>query len=87
MGTCRGQKGTVKGEAVTLLRTPQKKAVTKSGTGTWDFGRGDSGTWDVETRGRGDVGTRGLGDVGLGDVGTRGMRGRRNSDTRGDSRT
>ena len=42
-------------------------AVTKSGTGTWDLGRGDVGTWglgDVGTRGRGDVGTRGLGDVG-----------------------
>ena len=43
-------------------------AVTKSGTGTWDLGRGDSGTW-----GRGDVGTWGRGDSGtceLGDVGT-----------------
>ena len=86
-----------------------KLAVTKSGTGTWDFGRGDlgtrgrgdSGTWglgDVGTRGLGDVGTRGLRDVGtrgrgdvgtrgLGDVGTYGMRGRPNSDKRGDSRT
>ena len=46
-------------------------AVTKSGTGTWDLGRGDSGTW-----GRGDAGTRGLGDSGtwgLGDVGTWGL--------------
>ena len=45
-------------------------AATKSGTGTWDLGRGDSGTW-----GLGDVGTRGLGDSGTrgrGDVGTRG---------------
>ena len=53
-------------------------AVTKSGTGTWDLGRGDSGTWgrgDSGTWGLGDVGTRGLGDVGTwgrGDVGTRG---------------
>ena len=42
-------------------------AVTKSGTGTWDLGRGDSGTrgrGDVGTRGRQDAGTRGLGDVG-----------------------
>ena len=49
--------------------------MTKSGTGTWDLGRGDSGTWgrgdsgtwgrrDSGTWGRGDVGTRGLGDVG-----------------------
>ena len=58
--------------------------MTKSGTGTWDLGRGDSGTWelgdvgtwglgDSGTWGRGDVGTRGLGDSGtceLGDVGT-----------------
>ena len=43
------------------------RAVTKSATGTWDLGRGDSGTWglgDVGTRGRGDAGTRGRGDVG-----------------------
>ena len=49
----------------------KKWAVTKSGTGTWDLGRGDSGTW-----GRGDAGTRRLGDVGkwgLGDVGTWGL--------------
>ena len=45
--------------------------MTKSGTGTWDLGRGDVGTW-----GRGDVGTWGPWDVGdsgtceLGDVGT-----------------
>ena len=42
--------------------------MTKSRTGTWDLGRGDSGTW-----GRGDSGTRGLGAVGtwrLGDSGT-----------------
>ena len=51
-------------------------AVTKSGTGTWDLGRG-VGTWglgDVGTWGLGDVGT-GTGDVGtwgLGDSGTRG---------------
>ena len=51
-------------------------AVTKSGTGTWDLGRGDSGTWgrgDVGTRGRGDAGTRGRGDSGTrgrGDSGT-----------------
>ena len=45
-------------------------AVTKSGTGTWDVGLGDAGTW-----GRGDLGTQGLGDVGTWgrwDVGTRG---------------
>ena len=37
------------------------KAVTKSGTGTWDVvGRGDVGQGDVGTRGSGDVGTRGL---------------------------
>ena len=52
-------------------------AVTKSGTGTWDLGRGDVGTrglGDVGTRGLGDVGTWGRGDSGtceLGDVGTR----------------
>ena len=47
-------------------------AVTKSGTGTWDVGRGDAGKWglgDVGTRGRGDVGTSELGDArGLEDV-------------------
>ena len=43
-----------------------QRAVTKSGTGTWD-----SGTWDSGTRGRGDAGTRGLGEVGREDVGTR----------------
>ena len=54
-------------------------AVTKSGTGTWDLGRGDSGTWgrgDSGTWGRGDSGTWGRGDVGtwgLGDSGTRGL--------------
>ena len=50
--------------------------MTKSGTGTWDLGRGDSGTWGRGTRGRGDAGTRGSGDVGTrgrGDVGTRGL--------------
>ena len=50
-------------------------AVTKSGTGTWDLGRGDSGTWgrgDVGTWGLGDSGTRGLGDSGTRGVGTRG---------------
>ena len=36
-----------------------QQAVTKSGTGTWDLGLGDAGTW-----GLGDVGTRGLGDAG-----------------------
>ena len=61
-------------------------AVTKSGTGTWDLGLGDSGTWgrgDVGTWGRGDVGTRGRGEVGtrgLRDVGTWG---RGDSGTRG----
>ena len=73
------------------------RAVTKSGTGTWDlgrgtWGRGDSGTWgrgDVGTWGRGDAGTRGLGDVGTrgrGDVGTRG-RGDSGTWGRGDSGT
>ena len=42
------------------------KAVTKSGTGTWDVGQEDVGTW-----GRGDVGTRGLRNSE-----TRGIRGR-----------
>ena len=48
--------------------------MTKSGTGTWDLGRGDSGTW-----GRGDVGTRGRGDVGTWGCGDSGTRGRVNS--------
>ena len=54
--------------------------MTKSGTGTWDLGRGDSGTWglgDVGTWGRG---TWGRGTWGRGDVGTRG---RGDSGTRG----
>ena len=65
--------------------TSPSSAVTKSGTGTWDLGRGDLGTWgrgdvgtwglrDSGTWGRGDVGTWRLGDSGtceLGDVGTR----------------
>ena len=58
--------------------------MTKSGTGTWDLGRGDVGTW-----GRGDSGTRGLGDSGtwgLGDVGTRG-RGDVGTRGRGDAAT
>lgn len=50
------------------------EVVTESGTGTWDVGLGDSGTW-----GRGDAGTRDVGawgrvhsgTWGLGDVGTR----------------
>ena len=51
-------------------------AVTKSGTGTWDLGREDSGTPGRGTRGQGDVGrgdagTRGRGTRGRGDVGTR----------------
>ena len=54
-----------------------RTAVTKSGTGTWDLGRGtrergtqgrgDAGRRDV---GRGDLRTRGRRDVGLGDAGT-----------------
>ena len=44
-------------------------AVTKSGTGTWDLGREDSGTSGRGTRGRGDVGTWGRGTWGRGDVG------------------
>ena len=35
-----------------LFRKRILTAVTKSGTGTWDLGRGDSGTW-----GRGDAAT------------------------------
>ena len=42
-------------------------AVTKSGTGTWDLGRGNSGILGRGTRGRA---TWGRGDVGLGDAGT-----------------
>ena len=74
------------------LCVDRKEAVTKSGTGTWDLGRGDSGTWgcgDVGTRGRGDVGTWGRGDSGTwgrGDVGTRG-RGDVGTWGRGDSGT
>ena len=55
----------------TVTDIPSRLAVTESGTGTWDLGRGDSGTW-----GRGDVGTWGLGDSGTwgrGDAGTRGL--------------
>ena len=52
--------------------------MTKSGTGTWDLGREDSGTpgrktrgrGGAETRGQGDQGTRGRRDVGRGDAGT-----------------
>ena len=54
-------------------------AVTKSGTGTWDWGRGDSGTWglgDVGTWGLGDVGTRALGDSGTWGLGVSGTWGR-----------
>ena len=58
-----------------MQNTTLQPAVTKSGTGTWDLGREDSGTSGRGTRGRGDVGTRGRGDVGLGDLG-RGTRGR-----------
>ena len=47
-------------------------AVSKSGTGTWDLGREDSGTPGRGTRGRGDAGTRGRGDAGTWDSGTRG---------------
>ena len=43
--------------------------MTKSGTGTWDLGREDSGTSGRGTRGRGDVGTWGRGTWGRGDVG------------------
>ena len=64
------------------------RAVTKSGTGTWDLGRedvvlGDAGRWDSRTRGRG---TRGRREVGRGDTGTRG---RQESGTaaRGDAET
>ena len=43
-------------------------AVTNSGTGTWDVGRGrgtwDAGTWDAGTRGRGHSGTWGRVDAG-----------------------
>ena len=45
--------------------------MTKSGTGTWDLAREDSGTLGRGTRGRGDVGR---GDVGRRDVGPRDAR-------------
>ena len=64
----------------------RRVAVTKSGTGTWDLGRGDSGTWgpgDVGTRGRGDLGTWGLGDSGTRGRGDSGTRGLGDSGTRG----
>ena len=56
------------------------QAVTKSGTGSWDLGLGDSGT-----RGQGDAG---LGTRERGDVGTRGRGtpGRRNLETWLDAR-
>ena len=80
--------------AVFIVNMSQISAVTKSGTGTWDLGRGDSGTWgrgDSGTRGRGDAGTRarGLGDSGTrgrGDVGTR-ERGDVGTRGRGDAAT
>ena len=55
--------------------TGRKRAVTKSGTGTWDSGLGDVGlgTWGRETRGRG---TRGRGTRGRGTRGHAGTRGR-----------
>ena len=58
--------------------------MTKSGTGTWDLGRGDSGT-----RGLGDSGTRGRGDSGTWGRGDSGTWGRGDSETweRGDSGT
>ena len=64
--------------------SPVFPAVTKSGTGTWDLGREDSGTsgrgtrgrGDVGTWGRGDAGTRGRGDAGTWDSGTPGTPGR-----------
>ena len=84
----------------TLSKRLLKRAVTKSGTGTWDVGtrgrgdvgtrgRGDSGTWGRGTRGLGNVGTRGLGDVGTWGRGDSGTRGRVNSGTwgRGDVET
>ena len=45
--------------------------MTKSGTGTWDLGREDSGTPGRGTRGRRDVGLGDAGtwDMGRGDVG------------------
>ena len=66
-----------------MINSEQTRAVTKSGTGTWDSGRGDAGTWVL--------GTWGLGTWRRGDAGTRGTqgggaRGCRNSETRGDSR-
>ena len=45
--------------------------MTKSGTGTWELGREDSGTPGRGTRGRGDARTRGRGNVELGEAGTR----------------
>ena len=51
--------------------------MTKSGAGTWDLGRENSGMRgcrDKGTSGRGDAGTRGQGDAGtrMWDVGTQG---------------
>jgi len=45
----------------------QLLAVTKNGTGTgdWDVGLGDMGTWGSGTWGRGDVGMWGRGDSGM----------------------
>ena len=71
---------------ICFLTTIVATAVTKSGTGTWDLGSGDSGTWgrgDVGTRGRQDAGTRGLGDVGTWGRGDSGTSGRGDSGTRG----
>ena len=45
-------------------------AVTKSGTGTWDSGRGDVGLGDARMSGLGDTGN--LGDSRTWDVWTRG---------------
>ena len=56
----------VLGEIANGLIAAAGGAVTKSGTGTWDLGRGDSGTWgrgDSGTWGRGDSGTWGRGDT------------------------
>ena len=61
-------------------RTGGPVDVTKSGTGTWDLGREDSGKrglgnagmWDGETLGRGTSRTRYARSLGLRDTGTLG---------------
>ena len=59
----------ISGETARILS--ECTAVTKSGTGTWDW---DSETWDSGTRDSVTRGTWDSGDVGLGGRGTRGRR-------------